>query len=149
MMENHSDTLGHHQWHVGRSALIGWIKALLMLVMLVTLGSISLGTPATKSNIGAAKIQVQQLESAIDTYSATTQQSPSGLIDLLDPPRDPKARKGWAGPYLKRNKESLIDPWGNPYQYAVHGYMNQNSYDLWSLGTDGRNGTEDDIGNWK
>jgi general secretion pathway protein G len=148
-MENHSDTLCHHHVQNGRSDVIGWIKALLVLVMLVTLGSISLGTPATKSKIGAAKTQLQQLESAIDTYSVTTQPLPSGLIDLLDPPRDPKARKGWAGPYLKSNKDSLIDPWGNPYQFAVQGFMNQGSYDVWSLGPDGHNGTEDEIGNWK
>ena len=41
------------------------------------------------------------------------------------------------------------DPWGNEYQYLPEGEKNPESYDLWSYGPDGEDGTEDDIGNWK
>ena len=40
------------------------------------------------------------------------------------------------------------DPWGNPFQYEFPGRRNPDSYDLWSFGPDGVNGTADDIGNW-
>lgn len=37
---------------------------------------------------------------------------------------------------------------GKPYVYVSPGRNNPSSYDIYSLGTDGREGTEDDITNW-
>ena len=39
-----------------------------------------------------------------------------------------------------------VDPWGNPYIYYYPGKHNPNSYDLLSAGPDGKEGTDDDIG---
>jgi general secretion pathway protein G len=52
---------------------------------------------------------------------------------------------GWKGPYMK---DVPADPWGRPYVYVSPGRNNPNSYDLYSLGADGREGTEDDVTNW-
>ena len=41
-----------------------------------------------------------------------------------------------------------MDPWGNPYIYYYPGKHNPDSYDLLSAGPDGKEGTDDDIGNW-
>ncbi len=43
----------------------------------------------------------------------------------------------------------LKDPWGNEYQYKNPGEFNEDSYDLYSMGPDGEDGTDDDIGNWR
>jgi general secretion pathway protein G len=126
------------------------IEVLLVLVILVILGGIAVpmfigvGEDAKKK---AATAQVQMLESAIDTYHATTSMYPASLNDLVATPSDPKLAKRWAGPYLKENK-SLIDPWQNPYQYNSKGTNNKGGYDVWSMGPDGQNNTEDDLGNW-
>ena len=40
------------------------------------------------------------------------------------------------------------DPWGNDYIYEFPGKHNSSSFDLLSMGPDGRSGTEDDITNW-
>ena len=50
------------------------------------------------------------------------------------------------GPYLEKKP---VDPWGNPYQYKRPGLHNPSGYDLYSLGKDGEEGTDDDIGNWE
>jgi len=50
---------------------------------------------------------------------------------------------GW--PYLDKIPN---DPWGRAYNYIYPGKHTQNSYDLYSVGPDGKAGTEDDIGNW-
>ena len=63
---------------------------------------------------------------------------------LLVPPSSQPQPKNWKGPYLKL-KDLPTDPWGNAYQYAYPGQRNLNGYDLWSLGPDGQDGTEDDI----
>lgn len=41
------------------------------------------------------------------------------------------------------------DSWGRPYHYRYPGVNNPVSYDLWSDGADGREGTPDDIASWK
>jgi general secretion pathway protein G len=55
--------------------------------------------------------------------------------------------KGWHGPYLDSN-QLPVDPWGNPYIYYFPGKHNASGYDLLSAGLDGKEGTDDDIGNW-
>ena len=40
------------------------------------------------------------------------------------------------------------DPWKNDYLYDSPGAHNPDTYDLSSMGRDGRAGTEDDITNW-
>jgi general secretion pathway protein G len=43
----------------------------------------------------------------------------------------------------------LVDPWGNPWRYRSGSHENHNgTFDLWSVGPDGRDGTSDDVRNW-
>jgi general secretion pathway protein G len=55
-------------------------------------------------------------------------------------------RTSWNGPYLSLDV-ALLDPWNREYRYRMPGTHNPNSYDLWSLGADGIE-SSDDIGNW-
>jgi general secretion pathway protein G len=72
----------------------------------------------------------------------TTEQ---GLMALI---KAPTGVTNWKGPYLKCSSFPL-DPWKNPYHYRYPGIHNPNTYDLWSSGPDGIDGTADDIGNWQ
>ena len=74
---------------------------------------------------------------------------PVHVAGLGGPSRSAKeaaAKTGWHGPYLSGPVPN--DPWGRPYQYAYPGKHGGGNPDVWSLGPDGRSGTEDDIGNW-
>ncbi len=99
---------------------------------------------ATEAAIETAKVQVELLEQALQVYEVTVGSYPTakqGLSALRIPPADvPPGR--WAGPYL--NKDVPLDPWGKPYQYRAPGVHNLNSFDVWSVGPDGKV-----IGNWK
>lgn len=136
-----------------RQARLGFtlMEVLLVLVILVVLGAIvvpmftGIGESA---NVKAATTQVGFLENAIDMFKFETKQLPGSLDDLVNEPSDAKLAKNWSGPYMKANKD-LIDPWDNPYKYDAKGKRNQGSYDVWSVGPDGQDGTADDIGNWK
>jgi general secretion pathway protein G len=135
--------------HIRRRQLSGFtlIEVLLVLVILVILGSIAVPMFAgigEEANKRAAKAQVGMLESAIDMYNAIAFQYPTTLEDLVV---QPSTVKSWAGPYLKENK-SLIDPWQNPYKYNNQGTKSGAAYDVWSMGPDGQDGSDDDIGNW-
>jgi general secretion pathway protein G len=85
---------------------------------------------------------------AIDTYRLDVGQYPTRLEDLVTQPQDETAAEKWNGPYIKK-AASLKDPWGRPLKYLRPGEINVKGYDLWSVGPDGKSGTEDDIGNFK
>lgn len=71
---------------------------------------------------------------------------------------------GWRGPYMEFKGEDLMgsvasteikDPWRKSYKYEMSGTKNTQSFDLWSLRSDGENDKDtagvdpdDDITNW-
>ena len=101
-----------------------------------------------KSEVKAARAQIQALGTALDQYRLDTGHYPStelGLNALFTrPSNEPK----WAGPYL--TKPVPLDPWGRPYQYKSPG--DHAEYDLLSLGKDGQpggTGEAADITSWQ
>ena len=103
----------------------------------------------TQSQIGRSGPIGTALElyrQAMGTYPETS----DGLMALVERPSglDEEMENKWRGPYID-NPEALVDPWGEEYQYAFPGEKNdENMYDLWSMGPDREDGTEDDIVNW-
>lgn len=49
---------------------------------------------------------------------------------------------------LRFSGSNWRDPFGQPYRYQQPGSENSDSYDVWSFGADGEDGTADDIGNF-
>ena len=100
-----------------------------------------------KSQIKAARAQLDGLGKALDQYRLDTGHYPSteeGLAALVTrPPNEPR----WDGPYL--TKGVPLDPWDNPYLFRIPGEHGE--YDLISYGRDGQAGGEGeaaDIVNW-
>ena len=91
------------------------------------------------SNIGTA-LKLYELDNG--NFPTTVQ----GLDALLSKLSSVPAPINWNGPYLEKKP---VDPWKNPYQYKCPGIHNTAGYDLYSLGKDGIEGTEDDIANWE
>jgi general secretion pathway protein G len=107
------------------------------------------GGASPDPRVNAAKMQVEMLKLAIDTYQFDAKQYPASLRDLIAAPVDTELAKRWRGPYMKSTRNAFLDPWGNPYLYAHPGKRNPNTFDVWSIGPDGQDGTGDDIGNWE
>lgn len=100
-----------------------------------------------KSEIKAARAQIDSLDKALDQFRLDTGHYPSmeqGLAALVArPANEPR----WEGPYLKKNVP--LDPWGNAYVFKSPGEHNE--YDLLSYGKDGQpggTGEAEDITNW-
>lgn len=91
------------------------------------------------SNIGLA-LKLYELDNG--NYPTTEQ----GLNALQSKPGTNPAPQNWKGPYLEKNP---VDPWGKPYQYKCPGSHSQTGFDLYSLGKDGSEGSEDDVANWE
>ena len=95
------------------------------------------------SRITAAKADIKGgIKTALDRYEIDNGYYPRNLNDLIQAPSD---AKHWNGPYLDALPS---DPWGEPYIYYYPSKHNQGTYDLLSTGTDRKEGTDDDIGNW-
>ena len=101
-----------------------------------------------KSEVKAARAQIDGLEKAIDQYRIDVGHYPStedGLAALMQRPAN---EKKWSGPYLKKALPN--DPWGRPYDYRQPG--EHGDYDLLSYGKDGQpggSGEAEDINNWE
>jgi general secretion pathway protein G len=125
------------------------MEVLLVLAILVILGALvamNFGNVLGKADSDAARSQIGLFEPAIKMYFLHVKQYPATLEALRTAPNDLPNPTKWVGPYLEKNVP--LDPWGRPYQYASPGRYYLDSYDIWSLGPDGQDGTQDDIGNW-
>ncbi len=116
-----------------------------LLVVLLIIGLIAaFAVPQVMKYLGGARqdsaeIQISQLSGILDLYRLDVGHYPSaseGLDALLE---RPSGADGWNGPYVKK-ADSLVDPWGNPYEYRVPGEHGE--FDLYSLGADGTEGGE-------
>ena len=94
----------------------------------------------------AAQNELSELQSALLKFRQKQERYPTGLegLDaLLENPGGLDAHR-WEGPYAHH----IVDPWGNRWRLDVPGKHNPGSFDLWSAGPDGRDGTTDDLKNW-
>lgn len=91
----------------------------------------------------ALKTSLTRYRIDLGDYPSTTE----GLAALLSAPANKADR--WRGPYAEAPGGRLpLDPWGEPYRYRYPGTKNKGGYDLYSVGADKADGTDDDIGNW-
>ena len=100
-----------------------------------------------KSEVGAAKAQIDALEKALDQYRLDIGAYPATEQGLAALNTKPQNVETWAGPYLK--KAVPPDPWGNRYLYKSPG--GHADYDLFSLGSDaqpGGSGEAADVNSW-
>ena len=126
-----------------------------LLVVLAILGLlVGLVGPQVMKALGGSKtktarIQIEDLSATLDIYRLELGRYPTtndGLQALVE---NTAGAANWNGPYLKKNQVPK-DPWGNDYQYRSPG--EHGSFDLWSLGSDNREGGEgenQDILGWE
>ncbi|WP_372880821.1 type II secretion system major pseudopilin GspG [Psychromonas sp.] len=124
-----------------------------IMVVIVILGILaSLVVPNLMGNKDKADRQkvvsdVIALENALDMYRLDNSNYPStdqGLDALVsEPSGDPTPRNYRDGGYIRRLPQ---DPWGNDYVLISPG--EQGAIDVFSVGPDGEEGSDDDLGNW-
>jgi general secretion pathway protein G len=125
-----------------------------LLVVLAILGLlVALAAPRVMKYLGSARsdtarIQIEKLSGVLDLYRLEIGHYPTEQEGLRALVEKPAQADNWNGPYLK-NRESLIDPWGQPYGY--HSPGEHGEFDLYTLGADGKeggDGADKDVTNW-
>jgi general secretion pathway protein G len=131
------------------------IELLVVIAIIATLAAVV--APQVFRNVGdakasAAKSQIEIFALALDAYrldNDTYPDSAQGLAALRVMPTVGTPPRNWRGPYLR--KTVPLDPWGRPYVYIAPGHENPATYDLYSLGRDGKpggDGEDADITSW-
>ncbi|MHC5039604.1 MAG: type II secretion system major pseudopilin GspG [Planctomycetota bacterium] len=129
------------------------VELILVLIILSLLAAIvvpKIVGRGREARINAAKGQVGMFKDALNQYALDNyDQFPSteqGLDALVARPSSNPVPKKWKGPYL----DGLVpmDPWGNEYKYLFPSKHLPKGFDVWSMGPDGQDGTDDDIGTW-
>ncbi|HIP75947.1 MAG TPA: type II secretion system protein GspG [Psychromonas hadalis] len=101
-----------------------------------------------KADIQKVKSDIIALENALDMYRLDNSVYPSteqGLEALVkEPSGEPAPRNYREDGYIRRLPQ---DPWQN--DYILNSPGEHGKLDILSVGMDGEEGTDDDIGNWE
>ncbi len=104
---------------------------------------------SNKAKIAATELTIRNTSTALKRYELTVGAFPTtsqGLEALIEKPSSIDESQ-WDGPYLD-DEVIPTDAWNKPLSYRSPG-DHKKDFDLWSNGSDGQEGTEDDVTNWK
>ena len=125
------------------------IELMLVVIIISALAAMVLPRLAGRSEqarMAAAKADVTaNIATGLKLYELDTGGFPTsseGLNALLS---KTSGSNNWNGPYLEKTP---TDPWGRTYEYRSPGEHRPQDYDLYSLGKDGVQST-DDVNNWE
>ncbi|HEY1269186.1 MAG TPA: type II secretion system major pseudopilin GspG [Candidatus Binatia bacterium] len=127
------------------------IELLVVMVIIGLLAAIVLPNyigQSDKARVGAAKAQIQQLGTALDSFRLDVGRYPTSDEGLNALRQKPSATDRWDGPYLQ--KDIPQDPWGRQYLYKSPG--DHGGFDLFSYGADGTPGGDGynrDVTSWE
>lgn len=91
----------------------------------------------SKAKTDQATAQIRNVESAIELFYLDNGRYPTNEQNLGALLKAPDGQNSWNGPYLRR-ESGVVDPWGRQFVYEFPG--KNSTYDLSSLGRDGREG---------
>lgn len=126
------------------------IEVMIVLAIIVAMGGIvavALFQRQKQADVRITRISLKSIESAIGFFQMDYRRFPfeqEGLAvlwdkEMLDPDSDESV---WTA-YLKKKLDK--DAWGSEWGYREESELIEGTYDLWSNGPDGEEGTDDDI----
>lgn len=89
-----------------------------------------------------ARGEIAGVVTALKMYYLDNNRYPTAEEGLAALIAKPSSASNWKGPYLEKDPS---DPWGQKYRYRYPGSHTVLGLDVWSVGPDGQDGTEDDV----
>ena len=102
---------------------------------------------STEAKVNIAKGDMASISVALKMFKLHNDRYPTTAEGLGALVQAPASSRNWKGPYLDR-VEMPKDPWREEYLYRFPGVNNSYGFDIWSLGPDGVEGS-DDVNNWE
>ena len=130
--------------------LLEILMVVVIIGFLVTVAAVKMTNVMGTSRRTATLRQIDAYKTTLGVYELDNGFYPSteqGLQALIAQPSSTPAPVHWKGPYLDP-PVLRPDPWGHPYIYKNPGQKLPTGYDLYSVGPNGVEGDDDDIGNW-
>lgn len=136
-----------HPGSAGGFTLLELLVVVLIIGLLTGIVGPRLMGQIGRSEVTAARAQIDALDKAVQAYRLDMGQFPTSEQGLAVLVTAPGADARWRGPYMKGAIPN--DPWGTPYQYRLPGSSGRD-YDIVSLGRDkatGGSGDDADLSN--
>ena len=121
-----------------------------LLIIALILGSVAVMVQGIEGNAQQVTTasKIKGIETGLTGYKIASGRYPTqaqGLSALVTrPTTDPKPAR-WT---QQAKPEGIIDAWDHKLVYRNPGKHNPGGYDVFSMGADGLENTDDDIGNW-
>lgn len=125
--------------------LIEMLVVLTIISMIVGLVGPRVLSYLGQSRVKTARLQIESLSSALDLFYMDAGRYPTSAEGLDALEKRPSEIENWNGPYLKGSRVPL-DPWGHAYRYRTLS-DHLPPYEIVSFGSDGREGSADNISN--
>ena len=122
------------------SRVLTFVIVALIVLLAYLLFAPKVWTPGLRGKSQITKIQIKELEGALQLFRHDTGRYPTTIEGLDALVRDP-GLASWRGPYVVKSEGSK-DPCGRLYVYRCPGH--HGAYDLFSCGSDGMEGGEGD-----
>ena len=128
-----------------------FLEIMFVVVIIGILASIlvpNLAKRASWARVKATEASIKSAETALSTYEMKVGSYPTteqGLEALVKCPSDVEKDDWGDSPYLR---EIPKDAYNQKFIYKCPGEHNPDEYDLYSMGKDRKDGTDDDIVNW-
>ena len=139
----------HHSNRLSARSGFTFIELLVVIAIIAILSgavALNLAGRTGEARITRAKLDIQQLQTALDTYRTDQGRYPTQVQALQalyeKPTREPIPMRYPSEPYL-RGRQSPSDPWNSPYIYLSPGRQGE-LYEIISYGSDGEPGGEGD-----
>jgi general secretion pathway protein G len=127
--------------------LMEMMLVLAVIAMIVGVTVSFLSTTQSDVKYPEAKMKLNLLGTKLVAFQTISDRLPTqseGLDALVNKPA------GFSKPWQSTlYAEDLIDPWGKPFQYRNPAKRSKSAFDLFSMGPDGTENTQDDVGNWR
>ncbi len=130
------------------------LEVMLVLGILVVLAAFVIPTisgAGTAAKVQAARAMVGPsgtISMAIEQYFLALNQYPEQLMDLVERPDDIEDEDDRWYQFINSTAD-FMDPWQEELVYRYPGDVNEDGFDLLSIGPDLEEDTEDDIGNFR
>ncbi len=130
--------------HYGLDDILTWTS--LGVIILAMIVGVVASIVVNRREHDRAVQSIRKLVSAVEKLRADTGRLPTSEEGLEALMVQPASLDRWNGPYVEG--ELPVDPWKHPFQYASPGTHGDHDFEIWSIGPDLKEGTDDDIYSW-